>query len=40
MGNLRLGDAWEMADEAWYPEKYTASAYRYSVNCVLYAMTH
>lgn len=33
-------DAWEMADVAWYPEKYTSSVYRYGVNYVLYAMTH
>ena len=38
--NVDLGDAWEMADEAWYPEKYTSLAYRYGVNYVLYAMTH
>ena len=38
--NVDLGDAWEMADEAWYPEKYTSSAYRYGVNYVLYALTH
>jgi hypothetical protein len=38
--NVDLGDAWEFADESWYPEKYTASAYRYGVNYVLYAMTH
>ena len=38
--NVDLGDAWEMADEPWYPEKYTATAYRYGVNYVLYAMTH
>ncbi|MDH4072546.1 MAG: DUF4159 domain-containing protein [Gammaproteobacteria bacterium] len=38
--NVDLGDAWEMADESWYPEKYTATAYRYGVNFVLYAMTH
>ena len=38
--NVDLGDAWEMADEPWYPEKYTASAYRFGTNYVLYAMTH
>jgi len=38
--NVDLGDAWEMADKPWYPEKYTATAYRYGVNYVLYAMTH
>ena len=38
--NVDLGDAWEMADEPWYPERYTATAYRYGVNYVLYALTH
>jgi len=38
--NVDLGDAWEMADEAWYPEDYTALAYRFGINYVLYAMTH
>ncbi len=38
--NVDLGDAWEMADNPWYPEEYTAAAYRYGVNYVLYAMTH
>lgn len=38
--NVDLGDAWEMADQPWYPEEYTASAYRFGVNYVLYAMTH
>ena len=38
--NVDLGDAWELADEAWYPEEYTALAYRFGINYVLYAMTH
>jgi len=38
--NVDLGDAWELADEAWYPEEYTALAYRYGINYVLYSMTH
>ena len=38
--NVDLGDAWEMADEAWYPEEYTALAYRFGINYILYAMTH
>jgi hypothetical protein len=38
--NVDLGDAWEMADMPWYPEEYTAAAYRYGVNYILYAMTH
>lgn len=38
--NVDLGDAWELADEPWYPEQYTALAYRFGINYVLYAMTH
>lgn len=38
--NVDLGDAWELADEAWYPEEYTALAYRFGINYVIYAMTH
>ncbi len=38
--NVDLGDAWEMADDPRYPEKYTALAYRFGINYVLYAMTH
>jgi len=38
--NVDLGDAWEMADNPMYPEEYTAEAYRYGVNYILYAMTH
>ena len=38
--NVDLGDAWELADEGWYPEEYTALAYRYGINYVLYSMTH
>lgn len=40
MGNLRPGDAREMADEARYPEKYTTATYCYGVNYVLYTMTY
>ena len=39
-GNLRPGDAREMADEPWHPEKYTAATYCYGVNYVLYTMTY
>lgn len=38
--NVDLGDAWELADEPWYPEEYTSLAYRFGINYVLYAMTH
>lgn len=38
--NMDLGDAWEHADDPWYPEPMTALAYRFAVNYVIYAMTH
>jgi hypothetical protein len=38
--NMDLGDAWELADEPYYPENMTALAYRFAVNYVVYAMTH
>lgn len=38
--NMDLGDAWEHADFAPYPEPYTALAYRLGINYIIYAMTH
>ncbi len=38
--NMDLGDAWEHADTPEYPLHYTASAYQYAINYILYAMTH
>jgi len=38
--NSDLGDAWEWADEARYPEKFSALAIRVGVNYIVYAMTH
>lgn len=38
--NQDIGDAWEHADDAIYPEPFTALAYRMGVNYVVYAMTH
>lgn len=38
--NQDIGDAWEHADDAAYPARLTAHAYRLGVNYVLYAMTH
>jgi hypothetical protein len=38
--NMDLGDAWEHADDAFYPEAMTGLAYRFAVNYVIYAMTH
>jgi hypothetical protein len=38
--NMDLGDAWEHANDPWYPEPMTGLATRYAVNYVIYAMTH
>ncbi len=38
--NMDLGDAWEWADLPEYPEHWTALAYRYGINYIIYAMTH
>lgn len=38
--NSDLGDAWEWADEASYPEPFANFAIRVGVNYIVYAMTH
>ena len=38
--NSDVGDAWEWADDAWYPEKFSDLAIRLGVNYILYAMSH
>jgi hypothetical protein len=38
--NMDLGDAWEHANDAFYPEPMTGLATRFAVNYVIYAMTH
>ncbi len=38
--NMDMGDAWEHADDPYYPEAMTAAAYRFGLNYVIYAMTH
>jgi hypothetical protein len=38
--NMDMGDAWEHADDPFYPQPMTALAYRFAVNYVIYAMTH
>lgn len=38
--NMDLGDAWEHADDPFYPEPMTALAYRFGINYVIYTMTH
>jgi uncharacterized protein DUF4159 len=38
--NMDMGDAWEHADDPYYPVPMTALAYKFGVNYVVYAMTH
>ena len=38
--NMDLGDSWEHADNPQYPLHYTVSGYQYTINYILYAMTH
>ncbi len=38
--NADMGDAWEHADDPSYPAPMTATAYRFGVNYIIYAMTH
>ena len=38
--NSDIGDAWEYADDPYYPENFTGLAIRIGVNYVIYAMTH
>jgi hypothetical protein len=38
--NTDLGDAWEWAEDPWYPLQYSTFAYKMGVNMVTYAMSH
>ena len=38
--NTDLGDAWEWAENPYYPLKYSTFAYQMGVNLVVYAMSH
>ena len=38
--NSDIGDAWEWADDPYYPERFSDLAIRLGVNYVVYAMTH
>ncbi len=38
--NTDLGDAWEWADDPYYPLKYSTYAYEMGVNMIVYAMSH
>ncbi len=38
--NMDMGDAWQHADDPYYPEPMTNLAYRFAVNYFIYSMTH
>ena len=38
--NSDIGDAWEYADDAWYPARFADLAIRLGVNYILYSMSH
>jgi Domain of unknown function (DUF4159) len=38
--NTDLGDAWEWADDPYYPLKYSTYAYQMGVNMIVYGMSH
>jgi Domain of unknown function (DUF4159) len=38
--NSDIGDAWEFADDQWYPERFSDLAIRVGVNYIVYAMSH
>ena len=38
--NNDIGDSWEWADDAGYPEKYSSLGIKIGVNYVVYALTH
>jgi hypothetical protein len=38
--NMDMGDAWEHADDPYYPVPMTALAYKFGINYVIYALTH
>ena len=38
--NTDLGDAWEWADDPYYPIKFSTYAYEMGVNMIVYAMSH
>ena len=38
--NTDLGDAWEWAENPYYPLKYSNFAYQLGINSIVYAMSH
>lgn len=38
--NTDLGDAWEWAEDPWYPIRFSNFAYQLGVNMIMYGMSH
>ncbi|MEX0907843.1 MAG: DUF4159 domain-containing protein [Gemmatimonadota bacterium] len=38
--NTDIGDAWEWAEQPYYPTEYSTFAYQMGVNAIVYAMSH
>ena len=38
--NTDLGDAWEWAEDPFYPLRFSTYAYQIGVNLIVYAMSH
>jgi len=38
--NMDVGDAWEHADDATYPNTMTALAYKVGINYIIYSMSY
>ena len=38
--NSDMGDGWEHADDPYYPVPFTAQAYKFGINYIIYAMSH
>src|SRR6266853_1434702 len=38
--NTDLGDAWEWAENPYYPLKYSTFAYQMGINFIVYSMSH
>ena len=38
--NTDLGDAWEWAEDPFYPIKFSNFAYKLGINMIIYGMTH
>jgi len=38
--NTDLGDAWEWAEDPYYPLRYSTFAYQLGINAIVYGMSH